>query len=299
MDKIIAVVGPTGIGKTSLSLKLAKELKGEIISGDSMQVYSQMNIGTAKILPDQMEGIIHHLVGIQNYSEPYNVKIFQNKSRQAIQEILKKGKVPIFCGGTGLYLKAALYDYEFEEEEPDLEYTTFLNTLSNETLYSMLEEQDPKAAKTIHPHNRKRVIRALQIVHSGLSKSQREDRQEHRLLYDVYFIGLDMNRDQLYARIDQRVEEMFEQGLPEEVCTLFKDPKTWEYTSFQGIGYKEFRPYLEGKTDLASVKKEIQKHSRQYAKRQYTWFKNQMPVHWFDKNDLSILDAVKEWYYGK
>lgn len=299
MDKVIAVVGPTGIGKTSLSLKLAKELNGEIISGDSMQVYSQMNIGTAKILPEQMEGIPHHLVGIQKYSEPYNVKIFQNKSRKAIQEILKKGKVPIFCGGTGLYLKAALYDYEFEEEEPDLEYTAFLNALSNETLYSMLEEQDPKAAKTIHPHNRKRVIRALQIVHSGLSKSQREARQEHRLLYDVYFIGLDMDRDQLYARIDQRVEEMFEQGLAKEVCTLFKDPKTWEYTSFQGIGYKEFRPYLEGKTDLESVKKEIQKHSRQYAKRQYTWFKNQMPVHWFDKNDVSILDAVKEWYYGK
>ena len=299
MDKVLVIVGPTGIGKTSLSIQLAKAFHGEIISGDSMQVYDQMDIGTAKITKEEMEGIPHYLVGIQAYDKPYNVKIFQEKARESIQIILQKQKLPILCGGTGLYLKAALYDYVFEEETFDEAYTKYLETLNNDQLYDLLKSKDPLSCEKIHPNNRKRVIRALQIVHKGPSKSQREALQEHNPLYDIYFLGLDMDRGLLYERINQRVETMFEQGLVQESTRLFQDSKTWNYTSFQGIGYKEFRPYFEGTETLSGVKENIKKHSRQYAKRQYTWFKHQMPVHWFDKDDPQIMTKIREWYDGK
>lgn len=299
MDKVLVIVGPTGIGKTSLSIQLAKAFHGEIISGDSMQVYDQMDIGTAKITKEEMEGIPHYLVGIQAYDKPYNVKIFQEKARESIQKILQKQKLPILCGGTGLYLKAALYDYVFEEETFDEAYTKYLETLNNDQLYDLLKSKDPLSCEKIHPNNRKRVIRALQIVHEGLSKSQREALQEHKPMYDIYFLGLDMDRGLLYERINQRVETMFKQGLVQEATRLFQDSKTWNYTSFQGIGYKEFRPYFEGTETLDKVKENIKKHSRQYAKRQYTWFKHQMPVHWFDKEDPQIMTKIREWYDGK
>lgn len=295
----MVIVGPTGIGKTSLSIQLAKAFHGEIISGDSMQVYDQMDIGTAKITKEEMEGIPHYLVGIQAYDKPYNVKIFQEKARESIQKILQKQKLPILCGGTGLYLKAALYDYVFEEETFDEAYTKYLETLNNDQLYDLLKSKDPLSCEKIHPNNRKRVIRALQIVHEGLSKSQREALQEHKPMYDIYFLGLDMDRGLLYERINQRVETMFKQGLVQEATRLFQDSKTWNYTSFQGIGYKEFRPYFEGTETLDRVKENIKKHSRQYAKRQYTWFKHQMPVHWFDKEDPQIMTKIREWYDGK
>lgn len=299
MDKVLVIVGPTGIGKTSLSIQLAKAFHGEIISGDSMQVYDQMDIGTAKITKEEMEGIPHYLVGIQAYDKPYNVKIFQEKARESIQKILQKQKLPILCGGTGLYLKAALYDYVFEEETFDEAYTKYLETLNNDQLYDLLKSKDPLSCEKIHPNNRKRVIRALQIVHEGPSKSQREALQEHKSMYDIYFLGLDMDRGLLYERINQRVETMFKQGLVQEATRLFQDSKTWNYTSFQGIGYKEFRPYFEGTETLDRVKENIKKHSRQYAKRQYTWFKHQMPVHWFDKEDPQIMTKIREWYDGK
>lgn len=299
MDKVLVIVGPTGIGKTSLSIQLAKAFHGEIISGDSMQVYDQMDIGTAKITKEEMEGIPHYLVGIQAYDKPYNVKIFQEKARESIQKILQKQKLPILCGGTGLYLKAALYDYVFEEETFDEAYTKYLETLNNDQLYDLLKSKDPLSCEKIHPNNRKRVIRALQIVHEGSSKSQREALQEHKPMYDIYFLGLDMDRGLLYERINQRVETMFKQGLVQEATRLFQDSKTWNYTSFQGIGYKEFRPYFEGTETLDRVKENIKKHSRQYAKRQYTWFKHQMPVHWFDKEDPQIMTKIREWYDGK
>lgn len=296
-DKILAIVGPTGVGKTSLSVKLAKLFNGEIISCDSMQVYKQMDIGTAKVTQEETEGIPHYLVSVQDYSEPYNVKVFQEKCREAIHTIQNKNKFPILCGGTGLYLKAALYDYAFEDQEEDKEYTKFLESKTNEELFELLKQIDEKSLEKIHPNNRKRVIRALQIAHSGINKSQREEMQEHKPLYDVYFLGLDCDRDILHERINKRVDQMFDEGLVKEVENLFKDPKTWEYTSFQGIGYKEFKAYFEGKEDLEEVKRHIQTHSRQYAKKQYTWFKHQMDVHWFSRDDEeTIIKSVKEWY---
>lgn len=298
MDKILAIVGPTGIGKSACSIELAQALDGQIISGDSMQVYRQMNIGTAKITESEMQGIPHYLVGIQDYKDPYNVCIFQQKAKEAIAQIQKQGKLPIFCGGTGLYLKAALYDYVFEEEQKDEEYLKQLEAKTSEELFALLQTIDPQAAEKIHPHNRKRLIRALEIAHNGPTKTQRENEQEHKPLYDVYFMGLSMDREKLYQRIDQRVEQMFEEGLAQEVTSLFEDPKTWEYTSFQGIGYKEFKAYFEHEATLEEVKQAIQKHSRQYAKRQLTWFKHQMPVHWFEKEDPKLWESIREWYYG-
>lgn len=300
MDKkIIAIVGPTGIGKTSLSIQLAKEFDGEVISCDSMQVYKKMDIGTAKVTKEEMENIPHHLVDVQNYDDPYNVMIFQTLCRQAIEDIQSRNKQVILCGGTGLYLKAALYDYEFEEEQVDEEYLAYLHSLENEQLYKMLEEVDPKSLDKIHINNRKRMIRALQIAHSGQTKSQREDKQNHQPLYDVFFVGLDVDRDILHERINKRVDIMFEQGLVEEVTSLFKEEKTWEYTSFQGIGYKEFKNYFLKVHDLEYIKESIKIHSRQYAKRQYTWFKNQMDVHWYDTfNRESIIKDIHTWLEG-
>lgn len=184
--KILAIVGPTGIGKTSLSIRLAKLFDGEIISCDSMQVYKQMNIGTAKVTEREKEGIPHYLLDEQEYDEPYNVMIFQTKCRDAIQTIQNKNKLPILCGGTGLYLKAALYDYEFEEEQEDTEYTAYLHSLSNEQLVELLKQKDEKALEKIHPNNRKRVIRALQIAHSGKIK-HKEKKNNVMSLYMIYF----------------------------------------------------------------------------------------------------------------
>ena len=300
MDKIIAIVGPTGVGKTSLSIALAKELNGEVISCDSMQVYKKMDIGTAKVTEAEKEDIVHYLVDDQTYDEPYNVKIFQEKCRYYIQKIIEKGKTPILCGGTGLYLKAALYDYTFEEEQVDTAYLKELEEKSNEELFDLLQKIDEKTAQNIHINNRKRLIRALQIAHSGEIKSEREAKQQHEPLYDIYFAGLDAPREILHERINQRVEKMFDAGLVQEVESLFSESETWEYTSFQGIGYKEFKEYFLNEMTLEQVKEKIKTHSRQYAKRQITWFKNQMPVHWFSiENKTAIVQEVKDWYYGK
>ena len=301
MDKkIIAIVGPTGIGKTSLSIELAKALNGEVISCDSMQVYKKMDIGTAKVTKEEMDGIFHYLIDIQEYDQPYNVMIFQDVCRKSIQKIQNKNKQVILCGGTGLYLKAALYDYTFEEETQDEDYLKELNHKSNEELYELLKEIDEKSLEKIHKNNRKRILRALMMAHSGMSKSQREQQQKHIPLYDIYYIGLDVDRNILHQRINDRVDKMFEQGLVEEVTSLFKEEKTWEYTSFQGIGYKEFKDYFLDQITLEETKERIKTHSRQYAKRQYTWFKNQMPVHWYSIDQKEqILKDVKQWLKGE
>ena len=295
MDKVLAIVGPTGVGKTKCSVQLAKRFNGEIISADSMQVYQEMNIGTAKVKEEEKEGIIHYLVDDQSYEQPYNVQLFQTRCRKAIQTIQAKGKLPIICGGTGLYLKAALYDYVFEKEEEDLEYTQFLQAKKTEELYQMLKECDEKSLEKIHPNNRKRIIRALQIAHTGTNKSDREQKQEHKPLYDVYFLGLTCSRELLHERINTRVDQMFEEGLVDEVTQLFSSSKTWEYSSFQGIGYKEFKSYFNGQASLEEVKEKIKTNSRRYAKRQYTWFKNQMDVHWFELGDEKLMDEIEKW----
>lgn len=292
LQPVIAVVGPTGTGKTALAIRLAEKLNGEIISGDSMQVYRKMDIGTAKATRKEQEAAVHHLIDIQDYREPYNVKIFQEKCREAIADISGRGKLPILCGGTGLYIKAALYDYQFDDEEEDRALSEQLAALTNEQLWDFLKEKDPKALEKIHINNRKRLLRAAYMASQPVRKTDREDRQQHKPVYDVYFLGLRADKDLVDARIEERVDRMFDQGLAEEAVSLFSDPKSWEFTSFQGIGYKEFKDYFTGESSLEEVRKQIVIHSRQYAKRQMTWFRHQMEVHWFDLKDTDT--AVKE-----
>ena len=282
MDKILILVGPTGVGKTSFSIELAKKYNGEIISGDSMQVYREMTIGTAKVTKQEAKGIPHYLVDTFSYNDEYNVKVFQKLARASITNILARGKLPIIVGGTGLYIKSLYYDYVFKDEEVDEEFLAFLRTRSDEECYTMLQHIDSKACDTIHMNNRKRVERAILRAHMGETKSEAESQQTHHPIYDAKVIGLTTDRDIIYERINQRVHQMINEGLEEEVQSLIVDENTWNLQSMQGIGYKEWKDYFLGNISIDVVIDNIQRNSRQFAKRQYTWFNNQMKVDWFE-----------------
>ncbi len=300
MDKVIVIVGPTASGKSALAVKAAQALNGEVISADSMQVYKTMDIGTAKVTEEEMDGVPHHLIDLINPDDEWNVKTFQQECRKAIADIVSRHKVPILCGGTGLYLKAALYDYQFDDEsqqdsEPIMKE---LEALSNEELWKLLEKKDPNALEKIHPNNRKRLLRAALMAQSGRPKSQREEEQSHQPIYEVYFVGLkDEDRSREIERINRRVDLMFDAGLVDEVTRVFSDPKSWSWNSFQGIGYKEFRPWLMKEQTLGQVREQIKIHTRQYARRQMTWFNHQMPVHWYPTGETDrILQDLEKWY---
>ena len=224
MEKVIVIVGPTGVGKTKMGVALAKYFNGEVISGDSMQIYKTMDIGTAKVTVDEMEGIKHHLIDIKEPTESYSVKDFQDEVRLKIKEISSRGKLPIIVGGTGLYIKAALYDYEFGESQMDhQEYVNKYQDHTNEQLYDLLLKIDEVSAKELHPNNRQRVLRAIAIYEStGVKKSETLAKQNHELIYDARFIGLTLERDILYERINQRVDLMMKQGLYQEIEKLMK-----------------------------------------------------------------------------
>ena len=296
MKKVIVIVGPTGVGKTKLSIELAKQYDGEIISGDSMQIYRHMDIGTAKVTKQEMEGITHHLIDIRNPDESYSVANFQQDCRRLIDDIYSRGKFPIIVGGTGLYIKAVLYDYHFEESNIDNEfYKKKYQDYSNESLYDLLLETDPKSCQNIHPNNRQRVIRALAIYEStGIKKSENIDQQDHCLLYDPYLVGLTLQREVLYQRINQRVDIMMDNGLLKEIDYLMKQGYRPNCQSMKAIGYKEWFDYYNGKTDLKETIELIKQHSRNYAKRQYTWFKNQMDINWFDVNLEDFNQTVQQ-----
>lgn len=299
MKKIIILVGPTGVGKTSLSLELAKKYDSEIISGDSMQVYKEMTIGTAKIKPEEMQGIVHHMIDCFSYKDEFNVKVFQSEARKYIEQISAQNKVPIICGGTGLYIKSLYYDYEFADEEEDEEFKAFLRSRSNDECYGMLKVVDPKSCETIHRNNRKRVERALMRAHLGNKKSEKEEAQKHQPIYDAYVIGLTASRETLYERINKRVDQMMEEGLLEEVKTLIHDESDWQLQSLQGIGYKEWKNYFENQSSLEETVERIKKNSRNFAKRQYTWFNHQMKVHWYNIEEEhykeKIFKDIEEW----
>lgn len=283
--KVIAIVGPTAVGKTALSLEIAKKLSGEIISGDSMQVYQGMDIGTDKIMPDQMEGIPHYMLNIKQPDESFTVVDFQKCVRQYIRKIHKKNKLPIIVGGSGLYIQAALYDYTFTKIKRDEAYTKKLEAQIEkqgiEPLYKRLLQIDPEQAKKIHPNNHRRVIRALEIYETtGKTMSEHHREQQRKPLYDHYLIGLTMDRALLYERINLRVDEMIKEGLVDEVKLLYS--QGYEHTeAMQAIGYKEFIPYFKGKKQLDDCIKDLKRNTRRYAKRQFTWFKNKMDVKWY------------------
>lgn len=290
---VLCIVGPTAVGKTKMSIELAKQLNGEIISGDSMQIYRGMDIGTAKATMDERQGIPHHLIDEKNPDEPYSVAAFQQTVRAKMEEIKSRGKLPIIVGGTGLYIKSVLYDYEFagESESKEIDEAKY-GHLSNEELHAKLAAVDEAGAKDIHPNNRKRVIRALEIYEtSGVKKSEMIEKQEHKMIYDACLIGLTDDRNVLYDRINKRVDTMYETGLVEEVKALFDEGIPAESQSIRAIGYKELYDYFKGFISLEESKELIKRNSRRYAKRQYTWFNNQMDVTWF-KVDVQHFDKT-------
>ena len=284
---VIVIVGPTGVGKTKLSIELAKKLNGEVINADSTQVYKGMNIATAKVTEEEKEDIPHHLFDIKEINEDYTVYDYQKDCREKIKEILNRDNMPIIVGGTGLYIKAALYDYKFEEETSNNDdYLDY----SNEELYNKLLSIDPDTE--IHINNRKRVIRALNYYENN-NKSLSDKEKTDKLLYDVVFIGLTTDREILYDRINKRVDIMLETGLIEEAKKIY-DTNIRSKAVLTPIGYKELFEYFDNKCTLEESIELIKQRSRKYAKRQYTWNNHQIPVNWFDVDFNNFDNTVEE-----
>ena len=283
---IICIVGPTGVGKTKLSVELAKILNGEIINADSTQVYKGLDIATAKVTEEEKENIPHHLFDIKDITEDYTVYDYQKDARNCIEDILSRNKTPILVGGTGLYIKACLYDYKFEDEKEVKDYSNY----SNEELYELLLSVDKDT--NIHPNNRKRIERALNYYYSNnkpLSKKEKTD----NLIYDTIFIGLTTDRENLYDRINKRVDLMVKNGLLDEAKKIFESNVRTKAV-LTPIGYKELFPYFEDKASLEDCLNLIKQNSRRYAKRQYTWNNHQIPVVWFNTNYDDFNKTVEE-----
>ncbi|MFD2868539.1 tRNA (adenosine(37)-N6)-dimethylallyltransferase MiaA [Kurthia populi] len=283
---VIAIVGPTAVGKTALSIELAKKLDGEIINGDSMQVYRDLNIGTAKITPEEMDGVPHHLLDILEPTDSFSVADYQQAVREKITEIQARGKMPIIVGGTGLYVQAVLYDFRFTEEKIDEgvreAYYTALEQVGPEAMHARLAAVDPETAKTIHPNNTRRVIRALEMAeHSDVKKSNDAQHQGEKALYHHLIIGLNMDREKLYERINLRVDMMLEQGLVDEVRDLY-DRDIRDVQAIRAIGYKELYDYFDGRETFEQAIENLKQNSRRYAKRQLTYFRNKMDITWYD-----------------
>lgn len=281
---IICIVGPTGVGKTKLSIELAKRMNGEVINCDSTQVYRELDIATAKISKSEMDGVIHHLLDIKNIDEDYTVYDYQKDCRLVIDDILSRGKLPIMVGGTGLYIKASLYDYKFEDESIKNDYSKY----SNIELYEKLKEIDNDTL--IHVNNRKRIERALDYYYNH---GKIMDNKTDKLLYDCVFIGLTTDRDILYERINNRVDMMINNGLIDEAKKIY-DSNIRSKAVMTPIGYKELFPYFEGVKTLDECIDLIKQNSRKYAKRQYTWFNNQMTVKWFNVDFNNFLNTINE-----
>lgn len=297
----VVLAGPTAVGKTELSISLAKKLDAEIISADSMQVYRQMNIGSAKITREEMQGIPHHLIDVLDPDEEFHVVRFQEMAKKAMEEIYARGRLPLLVGGTGFYIQALLYDIDFQEAGENEEIRSSLlkeaREKGNQVLHDRLRQVDEAAALAIHPNNVKRVIRALEFyLITGRQISRHNAEQKKRQSpYDFRYIVLHARREELYRRIDLRVDRMVEAGLVEEVRALRDQGYTKEMVSMQGLGYKEILDYLEGNSSLSEAVYRIKRDTRHFAKRQLTWFRREPDVIWVDKTELGYReDAVLE-----
>lgn len=304
---LIILTGPTAVGKTSLSLSLAKELEGEIVSADSMQVYRYMDIGTAKIRKEERQGIAHHLIDVLDPWEDFNVVRFQEMAREALGKIWERGHIPIVTGGTGFYIQALLYDIHFTENNEDSslrkELEDYARENGAEALHSRLEKVDEKAAVQIHFNNVKRVIRALEFYYQTGKKISEHNEEERKRTspYDFKYFVLNDEREHLYARINQRVDLMMEEGLVEEVQKLKEMGCDSTMVSMQGLGYKEILSYLEGECTLDEAVYKIKRDTRHFAKRQITWFKRERDVIWlhkpdYDYDETKIREAVLSYY---
>ena len=285
---IIVIVGPTAVGKSALAVALAKRLDAEIISGDSVQIYKRLTIGSAKPSIDEQGGIVHHLIDEYELHQPYSVADFQREVRERIQMIDAKGKHVILCGGTGFYVKAALYDYVFDHQSRDHAYEASLETWSNDQLYEELTRLDPESADKFHPNNRVRVLRALGYYHTNQQVISTQVNKDVPL-YDFVGLGLTMDRALLYAKIDERVDEMMRQGLLLEVQSLQAHQEV-----IQAIGYNELFDALNGECSMDEAVGLIKQHSRQLAKRQMTWFRNQMTLEWLDVTTASLDETLAQ-----
>lgn len=281
---IIVITGPTAVGKTKMSIELAKKLNGEIINADSMQIYQGLDIGTAKVTSAEKENIPHYLLDIKNPQELYTVYDYQKDARQVIKDIQNRQKTPILVGGTGLYIKAALYDYQFSTEEKQFDYTT----LNNQELLDRIKKY--KIDINFDIQNRRRLIRVLTKLENN---TYNNNENAHILYPDVYFIGLTTNRELLYSKINERVDEMFTAGLMSEV-KKFYDQGINSKALKTGIGYKELYDYFSGKITLEECKELIKQRSRKYAKRQYTFFNHQLPIKWFNVNYNNFNETINE-----
>lgn len=288
--EVVAIVGPTASGKTALSIELAKKYNGEIINGDSMQIYKGLDIGTAKITEEEMQGVPHHLLSFKEPTESFSVADYQKLVRAKISEIQERGKLPIIVGGSGLYVQAVLYDFQFTEEQVDEEarkaYYEELEKLGPEAMHAKLTALDPKTAQTIHPNNTRRVIRALEMIElSGVSKASEVHNRGEIPLYRHVIIGLgeNMSREELYDRINCRVDLMMDKGLLQEVKGLWQQ-NIRGVQSIQAIGYKELYDYLDGRCSLEEAIENLKQNSRRYAKRQLTYFRNKMDIYFIGKD---------------
>ena len=289
--------GQQPLGKSKLAIELAKQINGEIISADSMQLYKDMNIGTAKVTPEEMDGIKHYLIDFLSPEERYNVSEYKKQAENCIEEILSKGKIPIIAGGTGLYIDSLIYGIEFQEEEFDKEYREALNNIAvNEGLEKLYEEAvniDPIAMQKISKNDQKRIIRVLEIFHkTGKTKTQQEiESRKKGVKYNYHVFAIDMDRKILYDRINRRVDIMIENGLIEEVQTILEKYKEFP-TAMQGLGYKEVVQYLNNEISKEEMIEKIKKETRHYAKRQLTWFRKNKETIWLNGQDL-IQNNIK------
>ncbi len=301
---LIILTGPTAVGKTNLSIKIAKEINGEIISADSMQVYKNMDIGSAKITPEEMQGVRHHLIDVLEPDEDFNVVTFQKLCKDAINDIYNRNSIPIITGGTGFYIQSVLYDIDFTENEEDSTYRRELENIAATqgatVLHERLEKVDPASAETIHANNVKRVIRALEFYEQTgkrISEHNEKEREKQSAYNSCYFVLTD-ERDRLYERIDKRVDIMIEQGLVDEVKALKARGLKRGQVSMQGLGYKEILAYLDGEISLEDAVYVIKRDTRHFAKRQLTWFRREKEVIWIDKSEFAydedkMIDYMK------
>ena len=300
-DSLIILTGPTAVGKTDLSIRLAKAVDGEIISADSIQVYKDMDIGSAKITTDEMNGVRHHLIDVLYPYEDFNVVTFKKMADDAISDIRSRGKVPIITGGTGFYIQAVLYDIDFKENEDD-GYRAFLEKLLEEEgalyLHDMLKEIDEKSAQDIHFNNSKKVIRALEYYHQTGEKISEHNKAERAKSspYNYAYFVLNCDRSKLYKRIEKRIDIMLEQGLVGEVQSLINKYKlTSDMVSMQGLGYKEIYAYLKGEISIDEAVYILKRDTRHFAKRQLTWFRREKDVLWVDKDIYDTDDKCLDY----
>ena len=297
-DKLIVILGPTAVGKTDLSIELAKKLATEIISGDSMLVYRGFDIGSAKPGLKERQGIKHHLIDILDPAQNFAVTDFVIRAKKIIHELNEQGKIPVLAGGTGLYIKALLEGYEFNVTEEHTEYRDYLAKLGEkygkEYVHAMLARVNPEAAARLHVNDFRRVIRALEVAHFGAEKisQQKKGNDEASLIYNVYVIGLNRERKSLYERINKRVEMMFDAGLIAEVANLLQSGVTRAMPAMKGIGYKETAAFIAGDMTKMAALELIQKSTRHFAKRQLTWYRKMPYIHWYMADELSAAELL-------